>query len=291
MSLNDSFISNNHNTGTRSQQLTKKTLREKQTTLKNKYNAFERIVKKFINDFPTAEPVVCPPFDDMKRISLADRFWDIGQLTHPGQPWAVDQDTQDGIRAYLDMTHARDELHRLSRECRQAINWALETEKRLSDLNTALEVTENDSNKWIVSVVRSRIPLPADRLKKSKEVLRSLYSRVLQEHARLVMFWNCGMLDVLSCTKTYSHLTAEAENELITQWTSLVVRSRLTWSAGAQAGIVEAVPLDEGEEAERLLNLDEDGDEDEDEAEDEDSTSTENEDDLNGDDEQVDQRR
>lgn len=128
------------NEGTRSQQHTKKTLREKQTALKLKYNMFERNVKKFNVDFPNDEPIICPPFDDMKRLSLADRFWDIGQLTHPDQPWAVDQDTQDGIRAYLDMTHASDELRRIGRECRQSINWALEMEEKVSALKTSVEI-------------------------------------------------------------------------------------------------------------------------------------------------------
>jgi hypothetical protein len=113
-------------------------LREKQATLKTKYNTFKRNVKKFNSDFPTPEPIVCPSLEEVKRLSLADSFWDIGCLTHPGQPWATDQNTQDGIRAYLDMTHARDELHRLSRECRQAMKWAFEMEDKLSALKTAV---------------------------------------------------------------------------------------------------------------------------------------------------------
>lgn len=121
------------------QQHTKKNLREKQSILKAKYNLFERNVTKFNNDFPDDDPILCPQFEDMKRLSLEDSFWDIGQLTHPDQPWAVDKDTQEGIRAYLDKTHAIDELNRVSRECRQSINWALKMQEKLSALNTAVE--------------------------------------------------------------------------------------------------------------------------------------------------------
>ncbi|KAH9807709.1 hypothetical protein DFH28DRAFT_1202125, partial [Melampsora americana] len=228
------------------QQHTKKTLREKQAILKVKYKTFEQNVKKFNIDFPTNDPVVCPPFDEMKSLSLADRFWDVGQLTHPDQPWAVDQDTQDGIRAYLDMTHTRDELHRIARECRQCINWALEMEEK--------------TNKWIVSVVRSKILLPADRLKKSRQILRSLHLRNEQELARLVIFWNCGMLDLLSKTKTYCQLTDQEEEDLKIRWSNLAVRSRQTWSSGAQAEIVDAGPLDEDEEAQLFLDPGDDDD-------------------------------
>ncbi|KAH9823186.1 hypothetical protein DFH28DRAFT_880646, partial [Melampsora americana] len=227
------------------QQHTKKTLREKQAVLKVKYNTFERNVKKFNIDFPTNEPIVCPPFDEMKSLSLADRFWDMGQLTHPDQPWAVDPDTQDGIRAHLDMTHASDELHRIARESRQCINWAFYTD----------DDPDNETNKWMLSVVRSKILSPAGRLKKSRDVLRSLHSRIEQEAACLVIFWNSGMLDLLSKTKRYCQLTDAEEEGLRVQWSELLIRSRQTWSSSAQAEILDAVPLDEDEEAELFLDL------------------------------------
>lgn len=129
------------------QQHSKKNLREKQAALKVKFNTYERNVEKFNHDFPNAEPLVCPSFEEMKRLSLADCFWDIGQLTHPGQPWAVDQETQEGIRAYLDMSHAWDELRQISRECRQAIKWALGMEDKLSLLQSALDLEGNVSSK------------------------------------------------------------------------------------------------------------------------------------------------
>ncbi|KAH9808173.1 hypothetical protein DFH28DRAFT_936433 [Melampsora americana] len=256
---------NDEREGTRMQQHTKKTLRDKQLILKSKYNLFERNVTKFNNDFPANNPIVCPPFEEMKRLSLQDGFWDIGQLTHPDQPWAVDKDTQEGIRAYLDKTHASDELNRISRECRQSINWALKVQDKLSALKTAVEHIGDDpddeTNKWIVSVVGSRLTLPTVRLKKSKRVLWALYSRIKQEHARLMIRWNCGMLELFSSTRMYCQLTEQQEFELRTRWSNLAVMSRVTWSEGAQADIVEAVPLDEDEEAEMLLNLeDDDGD-------------------------------
>ncbi|EGG07699.1 uncharacterized protein MELLADRAFT_85566 [Melampsora larici-populina 98AG31] len=238
------------------QQHTKKTLRDKQSVLKAKYNLFERNVTKFNNDFPD-NPILCPPFEEMKRLSLQDGFWDIGQLTHPDQPWAVDKDTQEGIRAYLDKTHASDELHRISRECRHAINWAFKMQEKF------------ETNKWIVDVVCSKLRIPTARLKKSKKVLQALYSRIKQDHARLMICWNCEMRDLLSCTKTYCQLTDQEENELGMRWSELAVMSKVAWAAGAEADIVEAVPLDEDEEAEMFLNLEDDDDRDETNDEDE----------------------
>ncbi|KAH9817294.1 hypothetical protein DFH28DRAFT_890059 [Melampsora americana] len=228
------------------QQHTKKTLREKQAVLKVKYATFERNVKKYNNEFPNADPIPCPSFEEMKRLPFADGFWDIGQLTHPGQPWAVDHATQEGIRALLDLTHARDELHRIGRECRQSINWAVGMEDKLLSLKTAFEL------------MGSKVVIAIQRVKKSKNVLRSLYLRIQQDHARLMIFWNDGMRDLLSKTKRYSQLTEEQENGFCTRWSDLVVRSRLSWTLAAQAEIIEAVPLDEGEAEEQYVDVEDD---------------------------------
>lgn len=104
--------------GTRFQQKMKKTLREKQAAFKSKYNTFQRLVNNFNKDFPEGPLFDCPSFDDARSLSVYDSFWDVGQLTHPGEAWAVDPKTQDGIHAYLAKTHALDELilsSRLSR--------------------------------------------------------------------------------------------------------------------------------------------------------------------------------
>lgn len=106
--------------------------------LKTKYETFERNVNKFNTDYPAETPMTFPTLEEVRRLTLLDPFWNIGQLTHPGEAWAVDPNTQDGIKAYRDRDHAMDELRRLARECRQSIKWGVCMEEKLSVLNTAL---------------------------------------------------------------------------------------------------------------------------------------------------------
>lgn len=126
--------------GTRVQQKMKKILSEKQASFKTKYTTFHRLVSQFNTNFPQPTPIDCPSFEILRGLNVYDPFWDLGQLTHPGEPWAVDHNTQEGIQTYLAMTHARDELARLGREARQMIKWALDIDDKLSVLRTALAV-------------------------------------------------------------------------------------------------------------------------------------------------------
>lgn len=72
--------------------------------------------------------------DEVKAIPIDHPFWDFGQLTHPGEPWATDPKVQDGFLAYLNMTHSEDELQRIGRKCRWLVNWSNETFEKISRL-------------------------------------------------------------------------------------------------------------------------------------------------------------
>lgn len=126
--------------GTRVQQKTNKTLSDKQLLLKKKYETFRRCVDGYNKDYAQENPIACLTLDEVRKLSLSDSFWDIGQLTHPTEAWAVDPKTQDGIKALRERCHAKDELRRLTRECRQSIKWAVCMEEKLSLLDTCLQL-------------------------------------------------------------------------------------------------------------------------------------------------------
>ncbi|KAH9809123.1 hypothetical protein DFH28DRAFT_934631 [Melampsora americana] len=251
--VHETQLRNDERQGTRMQQRSKKMLRDKQATLKSKYTTYKTNVDKFNTEFPSADPIVCPVLEDIKKLQLADPFWDIGQLTHPNEAWATDEDTKVGIRAYLEMTHAHDELRRVGREVRQAIKWALVTQEKLSVLKTALECQDLDpntiGNKWLAELVGLPDIPGQGRLGKSRAVLSALFGRLSQEHARLWMLWNSGLIGLMEKTKVYVQLPEEEESTLRMRWVALVAGSRLTWRLATEAEIIEATPLDEGEAA------------------------------------------
>ncbi|KAH9817365.1 hypothetical protein DFH28DRAFT_926886 [Melampsora americana] len=78
-----------------------------------------------------------------------------------------------------------------------------------------------------------------------------VFSQISLGWARLPDWSGGGVTSVWCC-----QLAEDTEEGLRVRWLDLVVRSRLTWSAGAQAEFVEAVLLNKDEEAELLLDLD-----------------------------------
>ncbi|EGG12581.1 uncharacterized protein MELLADRAFT_58363 [Melampsora larici-populina 98AG31] len=109
------------------------------------------------------------------------------------------------------------------------------------------------AHKWMVEVVGSAKPTSKEKLIESKLVLQSVYSRLSRNFARLWIFWSGGMNGLMIQTKTYSSLNEIEERLISTQWEVLVARSRTVWNSTSQAEILDAAPLDEGEEAEQLL--------------------------------------
>ncbi|KAI7947769.1 hypothetical protein MJO28_009677, partial [Puccinia striiformis f. sp. tritici] len=80
-----------------------------------------------------------PNFDQVKAMDLNDHFWNIGSITHPDEPWAVDFNVCRGIDAHLVVSHCEEELKQISREVRQAVGWA-------SALDGILKLLKNGSH-------------------------------------------------------------------------------------------------------------------------------------------------
>ena len=65
-------------------------------------------------------------------MDLNNSFWNTASLLHPNG--AFDRNIQVGIEEMLKATHCQDELHRIAREARQAIKWAIEKSTCLDNI-------------------------------------------------------------------------------------------------------------------------------------------------------------
>lgn len=92
-----------------------------------------------------APMMIVPGAVEIKALPLSDSFWDVGQLSHPNELWAVDQPTKDGIQAYLKKRRAEEELGRVARESRQLMNWGILTQEKLIELQKSV----TGSSQWI----------------------------------------------------------------------------------------------------------------------------------------------
>lgn len=98
--------------------------------MKKKWETYRLLSENFNERFNPDTHILCPALEIVKRLPLEDVFWNVGNLTHPDEAWAVDINTQKGIQAHLTITHLQDELSRIARELRQLVLWALAMDEK-----------------------------------------------------------------------------------------------------------------------------------------------------------------
>ena len=112
----------------------KDVMMKKNRTLQQKYQTFDTHVDRYHHEYPDSPIIQLPTLADVKDLSVDDPFWNVGSLTHPNEPWAVDINTQHGIQAYRTLRSCEEELARIAREVRKMVRWSLAMEDKLNDL-------------------------------------------------------------------------------------------------------------------------------------------------------------
>lgn len=126
--------------GTASQQRLKNLMMRKQRLVERKYQSYKNEAEKYNQTFRNTPKIPCPSISVVRSLKLDDNFWDIGELTHPDKPWAVDPDTKVGIQVFLTVRNCEEELRRIAREVRQMIRSALHMEAKISCVNTLSKI-------------------------------------------------------------------------------------------------------------------------------------------------------
>ncbi|KAH9809128.1 hypothetical protein DFH28DRAFT_1187570, partial [Melampsora americana] len=229
--------------GTRHLQRHHRLLKSKEAELKKKFKTFERQVSAFNLSYRNRQPIDCPTFDEVKAMAIDNSFWDFGGMTHPEEPWACDPKVQEGIKSYLDLTHAEDELRRIGRECRQLMNWSAQTHEKIRQLRKTVDTNdnslENADNKWIVGLVGSvESADPVECLADSREVVEALLCNLTQSHCRLWMNWNRGLSTVLSGTVHCMDLAVGEEEALKHRWNVLIEDTKSMWEIIVKAPVI-----------------------------------------------------
>jgi hypothetical protein len=109
-------------------------MNSKMSLLKKKWIGYNSRASNYNSKFSPEIKLETPTFDEVKRYRIEHAFWNSGWLDHPNEAWAVDLDTQNGIQAYLTVTHCQDKLHRIAHKARQAVKWALVTAQKIDNL-------------------------------------------------------------------------------------------------------------------------------------------------------------
>lgn len=107
---------------------------DKQKKLACSHRTFLRHATRFNEAFRPANLIPTPSFESINRMKIDDPFWEIEDLTHPNEDWAVDPLTRSGIDAWRIQRSSREEMRRIGRELRQQLQWALVYSSKVKDL-------------------------------------------------------------------------------------------------------------------------------------------------------------
>ncbi|KAH9810728.1 hypothetical protein DFH28DRAFT_902317, partial [Melampsora americana] len=205
--------------GTTNQAQLRERGRKKDAYFVRKYNTYHRHVSNYNRAYTPEEPIPDPTLEQLKMYSITDQFWDGSGLSHPDEPWAINDDVKTGIQAFLTKRSALEEIHRIGREVRQLIMWALDYQARVNDTQPA--------------------PQDPDHVSQIVE-LKSLHHQLMKKSNRLWRRWDPDLEDLLRWTAAYVEGSNELDKLLKTQWVSMMEGCGRQWDAVVGKSIISA---------------------------------------------------
>jgi hypothetical protein len=112
--------------GTNGQQKIIESLRKRAKNLRKVLNKYNKKAKSFARLNPEHPHPRQIEYADLMNLDAEDPFWNDGLFTNENEPWAVDSNTQNGIRYLAAMNRGTEEKRRLGWEVRRAMRWAIE---------------------------------------------------------------------------------------------------------------------------------------------------------------------
>ncbi|PLW12634.1 hypothetical protein PCASD_16209, partial [Puccinia coronata f. sp. avenae] len=120
--------------GTSMQQKLLDALRKRAKQLHNVLNEYVKRVEEFAAEFPDRAHPIIIDYNSLMRIDSDDAFWNDGLFTNQNEPWAVDPNTQKGIRLLASLNRGLEEERRIGWEVRRAMKWAIQEHSQLVNL-------------------------------------------------------------------------------------------------------------------------------------------------------------
>ncbi|KAH9461404.1 hypothetical protein Pst134EA_017710 [Puccinia striiformis f. sp. tritici] len=214
--------------GTQMQARFKKLMNSKTKLLKNKWNSYNTKAQDYNLNYKNNVQIRVPDLDQVKVMTLQDPFWNLGSITHPNEPWATDSNVQKGIEAHLLVSHCQDELHQISREARQAVQWAV---KKASTLDHMLRLLRNDDQpqndeyregQEFLLELCTRHDFP-------RSVVESVHGDLAKRHRQVWMSWNSHCSKILNWSRKYLESSDQDEADIHQKWNWVISNCQSTW--------------------------------------------------------------
>ncbi|EFP93137.2 uncharacterized protein PGTG_19153 [Puccinia graminis f. sp. tritici CRL 75-36-700-3] len=146
------------------------------------------------------------------------------------------------------ITNCDDELRRISREARQALNWAVNMATKVETILEALLMDVQETDILNETQQQLRHICTAENLPKS--VMESVISNVAKKFCRLWITWNSSCTKVLLWSQQWIDEPG-GDIELREKWDNVIVKNRTLWEKlCGEAVIVEHENEEEEEDQE-----------------------------------------
>ncbi|PLW38284.1 hypothetical protein PCASD_09005 [Puccinia coronata f. sp. avenae] len=182
-------------------------------------------------------------YTDLLRLQADDTFWNDGLFTNANEPWAIDPNTQNGIRQLASYQRSAEEIRRLGWEVRRLVRWATGQHTRyVTFLTTLLEFSSNRNRLAVPPSLEKILQHPHlaginalnHKLKASKAVIHKELIRI----CTLQLDWNRVIPDVVANTPAQN-----ADIPMLGLWRTQIERIQRAMDYGFLSGIPGNVTL------------------------------------------------
>ncbi|WAQ85421.1 hypothetical protein PtA15_6A49 [Puccinia triticina] len=201
-------------------------IRKRTAALQTVLNTYNRHVDAFHLASPPIPTLPRIEYDELMRLEADSPFWNDGVFTNHDEPWAVDADTQDGMRLLARLTRGEEEVQRIGQEIRRATRWAVTEHKRIVPLMFGLS-SETD---WVYSRLQPVTDHPIlqslsseDQIDPIKAILHNYFIEI----SSLQLHWNSKVVLLVSNSGPY-----ENDAELVNDWNEQIMRLNFLKASG-----------------------------------------------------------
>ncbi|KAH9815906.1 hypothetical protein DFH28DRAFT_1163510 [Melampsora americana] len=207
-----------------------KALRDQSAKLKTKLETYQKMVEAYATSSPNRIQPTSITYPELLKIDFDHPFWNDGLFTNGREPWAIDADTQHGMRQVAYYDRACEEVRR--------IGW--ETHNNI-EADAALIIDLPLTDHPMLASLRTSGKISAAQIIINEKLVKIM---------NLQVDWNTGLLEVFKDTPPQ-----DGDGQLRTDWCDQIKkiqhmysRDLISWNPGIITTVGENIQMDNQKE-------------------------------------------
>ncbi|EGF98641.1 uncharacterized protein MELLADRAFT_79633 [Melampsora larici-populina 98AG31] len=239
-----------------------KTLRDQAAKLKTKLESYQKLLTAYSIQSPHQSQPPNIMYTELLKIDFDHSFWNDGLFTNGREPWAIDANTQHGMRQIAYFDRANEEIRRIGWEVQRVMRWATDSHKSLYNYLFQLQLFQNIEEGSPMSLPLVEHPTLSSLSRLGKvSAAQVIINEKLARLFTLQVDWNGPLLEVFARTPPQ-----DGDRSLRTKWHDQIKKIQNIHSKSAivlNPGIITILekPDDdiqmENQEADEITRVDE----------------------------------